>query len=320
MTGRHIVAADLSNIEGRMLAWIAGEKWKLDAFRAYDAGTGPDLYKVTAGIITGVDPWKVEKKIRNSIGKVSDLASGYQGGVAGYQQFANAYSVRMADYWDVLQQTVPTCVTKAHENLQKPWGQKQLKDLEISETEWLASEACKLAWRQRHPATVAFWYALENAVRRAIDKPGTTHRAPRLAVQCEKVAGNMWLQIMLPSKRRLCYFDPQIFPDTNSITYMGMATEEGGPRIWQRTFTHGGKLTGNVVQSTSRDLLAEAMPRVEAAGYEIVLTVHDEIVAEAPITLDEKPMVRALVTNPPWAPDLPLAAAGFTHNRYCKEA
>ena len=317
--GKHIVAADLSNIEGRMLAWLAGEKWKLDAFRAYDAGTGPDLYKVTAGIITGVDPWKVEKKIRNSIGKVADLSSGYAGGISGYQQFARAYNVRMADYWDVLQETVPDCAAKALESLNKPWMRRQIEKLEIDDIEAAASEACKLAWRRRHPATVSFWAAVESAMRQAIAKPGTTHQAPRVSVRCEKVFGHMWLQIMLPSKRRLCYLDPQIDPETRSISYMAMATEEGGPRIWQRAFTHGGKAVGNITSSSSRDLLFETMPAVESAGYEIVLSIHDELVTEAPVALDETLMCKILSTPPAWAPDIPLAATGFTSHRYKKD-
>lgn len=93
-----------------------------------------------------------------------------------------------------------------------------------------------------------------------------------------------------------------------------------GPRHRFTVLTDAGfALVHNCVQSTSRDLLADTMPAVEAAGYEIVLSVHDELVAEAPIDMDEKHMCEILATPPSWAPDIPLAAAGFTHCRYMKE-
>ncbi len=319
--GRHVTAADLSNIEGRMLSWSAGETWKLDAFRAYDAGTGPDLYNVTANMIIGVDPWNVPKKVRNVFGKVPDLASGYQGGVAGYQNFARVYGVKMADHWDTIQRSVaPEIIEKASKNLAKPWARQQIQDLEISELEWLASEACKLAWRAKHPATVAFWYAIEKAVKAAIRAPGTIHTVTRFKVTCQDYAGNRWLQILLPSGNRLCYFNPGL-SDDDSIFYYGMASDEntGGARIWTRCWTHGGKLTGNICQTLARDVLAYSMPRIERAGYDIVLTVHDEVVAEAPESLNEDLMVKILATNPPWSTGLPLAAAGFSAQRYKKD-
>lgn len=330
--GRHIVAADLSNIEGRILAWVAGEDWKVQAFRDYDAGTGPDLYNVTANMITGVDPWNVPKSMRNAFGKVPDLASGYQGGAAGYQTFARAYNIQMADYWDTIQQSVDAAhITKARSNLRKAWARAQITSLGISELEWLASETCKLAWRARHPATVGFWYALQDAAIRAIDFPGSTHEVTRLKISCRDHAGHKWLQILLPSGNRLCYFHPQVLrtvtvdEDTGkertnvAITYWGLASEDGGPRVWNRSFTHGGKLTGNVCQTLARDLLGYNLPAIETAGYDIVTTVHDEVVAEADETMDEALMVQLLATNPPWADGLPLAAAGFSAPRYKKE-
>lgn len=330
--GRHITAADLSNIEGRMLAWIAGEIWKLDAFRAYDAGTGPDLYNITANMIIGIDPWNVPKKVRNVFGKVPDLASGYQGGVAGYQNFAHAYGVRMADHWETIKTSIsPAIITKAQNNARKTWAKKQMADLEIDELEWVASEACKLAWRAKHPATVTFWYALQEAAISAIEFPGSVHQVTRLKLSCREYAGHLWLQILLPSGNRLCYFHPEVIRTVErdeetgdervrkSLAYWSLASEDGGPRIWQRTFTHGGKLTGNVCQTLARDILAYNMPAIEAAGYSTVMTVHDEIVAEAPVSLDETQMVELLATNPPWADGLPLAAAGFHHDRYMKE-
>lgn len=321
--GKKLACADLSNIEGRMLAWVSGEHWKLAAFREYDAGTGPDLYNITANMIIGVDPWKVSKKDRNVFGKVPDLASGYQGGVAGYQTFAKAYGVKMADHWDTICKCVdPQHIAKAKESLKREWAQKQLVDLGIPDLEWVASESCKLAWRAKHGATVKFWYALQEAAVSAIKGVGGVFNVgPHIKVGCRTFAGHRWLLIKLPSGNCITYFEPGLTED-NSITYWGMATGEGSTtRAWVKCFTHGGKLTGNVCQTTARDLLAYNMQPIEDAGYEIVLTVHDEVVTEAPDTLEfsDTALSAILSTNPPWATGLPLAAAGFESYRYKKE-
>lgn len=320
--GKAIRAADLSNIEGRMLAWFAGEEWKLKAFRDYDAGVGPDLYNITANMIIGVDPWEVPKKLRNVFGKVPDLASGYQGGVSGYQQFARAYGVKMADHWDTICQSIDEEIrAAARKNLGKDWAKQQVEELGISELEWLASETCKIAWRRRHPATVKFWYDLQDAVKQAIQQPGQVFVVTKLKVSVRVERGFRWLLILLPSGNRLCYFEPGLTED-GSIFYWGMSEDEGSTtKVWTRVFTHGGKLTGNVCQTTARDLLTYNMPSIEGAGYDILMTVHDEVVTESPIDspLDDERLARLMSWNPPWAPDIPLAADGFSAPRYKKE-
>lgn len=323
--GKKLAVADLSNIEGRVLAWIAQENWKLQAFRDYDAGTGPDLYNITAVSIIGGDPWKVEKKNRNAFGKVPDLASGYQGGVAGYQTFARAYGLKMSDFWDTIQKMIaPAHVAKAWDNLAS-WGRPQLESLEIDETEWVASETCKLAWRARHPATVKFWYALGGAAKDAIRNPGQVfHVAPFIKLRTVVHQGQRWLVVALPSGRYLTYFEPHLVGQgrDESIAYWGEAAEEGKTtRQWVRVFTHGGKMTGNCCQTIARDILAPALRTAETKGYLPVLTVHDEILTEAPDTDDysAQGLVDILATNPVWAKDLPLAAAGFETKRYYKD-
>ena len=323
--GKKLPVADLSNIEGRVLAWIAQEQWKLQAFRDYDAGTGPDLYNITAVSIIGGDPWKVEKKNRNAFGKVPDLASGYQGGVAGYQTFARAYGLKMSDFWDTIQKMIaPAHVAKARDNLTS-WGRPQLESLEIDETEWVASETCKLAWRARHPATVKFWYALSGAAKDAIRNPGQVfHVAPFIKLRTVVHRGQRWLVVALPSGRYLTYFEPHLVGQgrDESIAYWGEAAEEGKTtRQWVRVFTHGGKMTGNCCQTIARDILAPALRTAETKGYLPVLTVHDEILTEAPDTDDysAQGLVGILATNPAWAKDLPLAAAGFETKRYYKD-
>lgn len=348
--GKKLEVADLSNIEGRVLSWLAGEHWKLKAFREYDAGTGADLYKITAASILGGDPWDVAKRDRDVFGKVPDLASGYQGGVAGYQTFAHAYGVRMADHWATIQkQIAPEHVVKAKANLEK-WGRPQLESLEISELEWIASETCKLAWRARHPATVQFWYDLQSAATKAIRNWGIVFSVGEfIKVRCVTHKGQKWMVVRLPSGRLITYFEPHLSrqgqkPETTSvstnaaggvtikvkagnegsetITYFGDAAESGKTtRQWTKVFTHGGKMTGNCCQTTARDILAPSLLASEEQGYTPVLSVHDEIITEVPDTpdYDAEGLVRILSTNPSWAPGLPLAAAGFEAYRYKKD-
>ena len=87
-----------------------------------------------------------------------------------------------------------------------------------------------------------------------------------------------------------------------------------------RQYTHGGKLFENLCQAIARDIMAANMPLIEAAGYTTVLTVHDEIIAEAPdrSEFNAKHLASLLSANPEWAPDIPLAAAGFETYRYRK--
>lgn len=319
--GKKLEVADLSNIEGRVLAWLAGEQWKLSAFRDYDAGTGPDLYNITASSILGGDPWKVSKKDRNVFGKVPDLACGYQGGVAGFQTFAKAYGVRMADHWATIQQMIRAeLVEKARGNIEK-FGRPQLESLEISETEWLASETCKLAWRDRHPKTVRLWYGLQEACKSAINQWGAVFPVGQfLKVKCVSYSNQRWMLIRLPSGRYLTYFDPKLID--GDLTYMGDAAEVGKTtRQWTRVWTHGGKLTGNCCQTVARDILMPALLVAEQRGYLPVLSVHDEAITEVPDTdaFTTDGLVGILSANSAWNQGLPLSAAGFSCYRYRKE-
>jgi DNA polymerase len=102
------------------------------------------------------------------------------------------------------------------------------------------------------------------------------------------------------------------------ITYMGVNQYS---RKWCRLHTYGGKIFENVCQAVARDVMARNMPAIEAAGYQIVLTVHDEVICETPDSDDfnEEHLSGLLAANPPWALDMPLAAAGFQTTRYRKD-
>ena len=272
--GKKMVSSDLANIEGRFLAWLAGEEWKLQAFRAFDAGTGPDLYYVGAAEVLGIPLEAVTKDQRQSHGKTPELACGYQGAVGAFQAMARIYGLEMSD----------------------------ARALEIVK-----------AWRKKNKHIVELWYETERAAIRAAEQPGLRVEAAggKLVFQRD----GSWLRMRLPSGRCLCY--PGVAVEEGKLSYMGVNQYT---RKWERLFTYGGKLIENATQGGSRDVLAHNMAEAEAAGFEITLTVHDELVTE---TIDSgqftaERLSAIMSTVPPWATGLPLAASGWEGARYRK--
>ena len=147
----------------------------------------------------------------------------------------------------------------------------------------------------------------------AIQNPGVTYDVCMLKIRRD----GAWLRIRLPSGRYLCYTQPQLAED-GQITYMGVNQYT---RRWGRIKTYGGKLVENIVQALARDVLAYNMPAAEKAGYEIVLSVHDELLTETPNSPDCSHIKLAGIMSacPPWAQGLPLSAAGFETTRYRKD-
>lgn len=174
-------------------------------------------------------------------------------------------------------------------------------------------------WRGAHPQTVAFWYDLERACMGAVQEPGKIFSARSIGFRVSK----KFLQCRLPSGRLLYYYDPEIQPMMtwwgemkDSVTYM---TVDGMTKKWIRTNTYGGKLAENVVSATCRDIMAEAMRRLEAAEYPIVMTVHDEIVAEVPVGFGSvEEFERIMCEVPKWAVGFPISASGWRGKRYRK--
>jgi DNA polymerase len=125
-----------------------------------------------------------------------------------------------------------------------------------------------------------------------------------------------WLRVGLPSGRALCYPQPKV--EDGKLSYMGVNQYT---RQWNRIKTYGGKLVENATQAAARDVLVHRMPAIEDAGYQIVLSVHDELITETADTpVREVAELSAFMATPPaWAPDIPLAAAGFETYRYRKD-
>ena len=304
--GRKLVVADLSNIEGRVLAWLAGESWKLDAFREFDAGKGPDLYKVAYSRAFAVSPSDVNKKQRQ-IGKVMELAMGYQGGVGAFANFAGLYHV---DLDDMAFHVRGSC----DPNL---WGAGKIDhvrrvDMGLSIDAWEACDVIKNLWRRAHPAICKFWRDIDNAVRLVLSGAVPSARAGR--VTFKKSSG--YLVAVLPSGRPICY--PCARMTGGVFEYYGQIQAS---RRWDWIRSYSGKICENLTQATARDVLASCLSSVEDHGYKIVLSVHDELITECPDLpeFNSGMLSRLMATPPAWAPDLPLSAAGFDAYRYRKD-
>ena len=264
------IVADFSAIEARVLAWLAGEQWRLDAFTE-----GKDIYCASASQMFGVPVVKhgINGELRQK-GKVAELACGYGGG-AGALISMGALDMGLKE--------------------------DELPDIISS-------------WRDANPEIVKFWYAVEKAAIETV-KDRTDRTVGRIGFQFS--ANTLW--IVLPSGRRLAYIKPKLQPNRfgrMALTFEGL----GANNKWTRGETYSGKLTENITQATARDLLAEAMRRMELAGLGIVGHVHDEVILEVPkgqYTVDD--VCNIMNRNPAWADGLPLSSAGYTGNYYFKD-
>ena len=268
--GCEFIVADFSAIEARVLAWLSGEQWRLDAFNR-----GEDIYCASASAMFGVPVVKhgINGELRGK-GKVAELACGYQGGVGAL-----------------------TAMGALDMGLKEDDLPKLIAD-----------------WRQANPNIVKFWWDLEQAAIETI-KDYQERTVGKINVQY--YANTLWL--VLPSGRKLAYINPKLAPNRfgrMSLTYEGL----NAANKWDHCETYGGKLAENCTQAASRDLLAEAMWRMEQAGLDIVAHVHDEVVLEVPmntVTVDD--VCKIMNQNPAWAEGLPLASAGYSGRYYFKD-
>ena len=236
-----LIGADFSAIESRVLAWVAGEEWKLDSYRRFDATRDPrdEPYCETACKIFRVPSGSYTKELpERGVGKVCDLAFGYMGGLGARRKFEPS----------------------------------RFTDDEV--------EKFKREWRATHPHIKRFWYDLDRAAWHAVRERGRIFRCGCVAFRCDA----SFLQIKLPSGRKLSYPRPRIIGDEREQHVVFADNANGQFKDCRHgQGAYGGTWTENVVSGIARDVLAEAMLRVEGAGYPIILTIHDEIVCEVPI-------------------------------------
>ena len=299
--GRRFVVSDFSAIEARVVAWLAGEQWTLDAFKA-----GEDIYCKTASMMYHVPVEKhgQNKHLRQK-GKIAVLACGYQGGVGAMKAMDRGGSIPEEELQSVVDQW-----RAANPNIVKLWY-----DYEA---------AAKTAIREGRPVRRGIRIPAENIAEREYMAGGRVREySVRKGITVTFTYRNGNLIVVLPSGRRLVYWGARLEADPSkggreSIVYMGVNQVT---KQWGKTETYGGKLVENVVQATARDCLAEAMRRVTAMGYEIVMHIHDEMVVDVPIEdTDALARINKAMGDPiDWAPGLPLKGDGYETPFYKKD-
>ena len=170
-------------------------------------------------------------------------------------------------------------------------------------------EALKQLWRKANPNIAAYWGKLEEAW---LHSDSQAKSVPTHYTQVEFYTAHGFKYITLPSGDRLAYYRDAT---CGSTQYKGRGKVKNS---FINLNTWGGKLLENIAQKTARNVLARNLQGVRKRGYELILLVHDEVVALTERGSGEE-LAQLLARPVMWAPGLPLAAVGFTCDRYRKE-
>ncbi len=266
-SGCKFIVADFSAIEARVIAWLAGEKWRQEVFTS-----GGDIYCASASQMFRVPVEKhgVNSHLRQK-GKIAELALGYGGSVGALKAMG---AIEMGLTEDELQPLVS-------------------------------------AWRSSNPNIVKLWWDIDRAAIMAVKQHSITETH---GIRFTYQSGMLF--ITLPSGRKLAYVKPRIGTNqfgSDCITYEGV----GGTKKWERIESYGPKLTENIVQATSRDVLCYAMQSLRDCS--IVMHVHDELVIEADRQMPIESICTQMGQTPLWAKDLLLRADGYETDFYKKD-
>ena len=224
--GKQLVVADYSNVEGRGLAWLAGEETALETFRS-----GLDIYCVTAGKMFGMEPDYIKKNRKDlrQIGKTCELALGYSGGVGAFVNMAKVTGLDLHGMAEMMKGTFPDHIwagakkgyeyARIQEKNKKGFGGQKAErpSYDLPKNVWLTCDSIKRMWRESHPATIRFWRELEDGAMAAIKNPGKAYWAGaevredgRKAIKITRTRGKdgspgWWLKLEMPSGRILSY-------------------------------------------------------------------------------------------------------------------
>lgn len=278
--GNVFAVADFSAIEARVIAWLAGEQWRLDVFNTHGK-----IYEASASQMFGVAIELIKKgnpeyALRQK-GKVAELALGYQGAAGALVQMG-ALNMGLSE------EELPDIVRRWRS------ANKRIQDL------WYSIENAALSvMRTGHPAGV---------------------RGLILARESDIQNGLDFLTVTLPSGRKLFYVKPFLSENEfgkEALYYFGVNQTT---KKWEKVPTYGGKLTENVVQAIARDCLAITLERLAAENYQAVMHIHDEVVLDVPEARADLDRIIDIMRQPiSWAPGLPLNADGFVSGYYKKD-
>lgn len=287
--GHELMAGDFSAIEARVLNWLAGQDDVCELFRKYDRAEKEDKprfdpYRIMAVKMGRATAPELVTFDGRQAGKAAELGCGFG---MGADKFVTAA-------WQVYQVRVNKIEAKGAVD----------------------------TYRSTHPRVKSFWSDAENACLRAVREPGVVQVFGGRRNLKAIVAGS-YLYIILPSGRPLVFAVPTIQDRMTpwgemkpSLHFWGV---DAFSKKWGELSAYGGLLVENIVQAVARDLMAEAMLRLEAAGYLPVLSVHDEVVAEVLRGFGSvKEFVRLMSELPDWAEGCPVAAEAWSGFRYRK--
>lgn len=301
--GHQLYVADYAGIEARVVNWLAGNEEALAIFRS-----GADIYCYMADEIYGYTTNKHDHPKERGIGKIAVLGLGYQMGPSKFVESCALGGVTIREDTECAE-----CgkVSRDH--------RKERHDFEPVDNEITAVRIVD-AYRAKFWRVKEMWSDQEETAIAAVTHQGSVLQAGK--VTWFEEGGFLYCE--LPSGRRLAYPDPQIRPTRTSwgavrdqLTFMGVDTYS---KQWTRQHTYGGSLVENITQAVSRDIMSDATLRCELGGlYVPVLTVHDELIAEAPLGAGSvEEFVNLLTDVPVWAEGAPIGAEGWSGTRYRK--
>ena len=313
--GNELICSDYSSIEAVVIAELAGEQWRIDAFHARQ-----DIYYHGAASVTGktyewYKAWEKENgqkhPDRQKYGKPAELGLGFGGWIGAWLAFGGEGSDdEIRDVINKWRQASPAIV--------ELWGGQ------FRGTPW-------------NPTSREF-FGLEGMSIQAVLNPG--QRFTHGLISFEYVKADDVLYMYLPSGRSIKYREPRLtygakrdgwvevyeltFMTQNTNPKMGMRTQNTNPKMgmlgWVRMPTYGGRLAENATQAVARDIMANAVVKLEAASYPVVLRIHDELASEVPIgygSIEE--YERIMCDVPWWAVGWPIRAdGGWRGKRYRK--